>query len=127
MSTDTPVDWAGRTFGQLTEDEKRRVTRAAASQLAAELQAAAPAITEVLDGTYQGMDLERIYEVADVIEQQVLESKPVGEWWAIGAIMRKGKLDDRHEVIVTLNWMLRERYIISNGRGGCWVNYARKH
>ncbi len=46
-----PVEWAGRTFGQLTDDEKARVTRQAAGQLQAELQAAAPAIAQVLDDT----------------------------------------------------------------------------
>jgi hypothetical protein len=43
------VEWAGRTFGQLTADEKARVTRQAAGQLQTELQAAAPAIAQVLD------------------------------------------------------------------------------
>jgi hypothetical protein len=32
-----PVDWAGRTFGELTPDEKRRAARIAAGQLATEL------------------------------------------------------------------------------------------
>jgi hypothetical protein len=43
-----PVEWAGRTFGQLTADEKARATRQAAGQLQDELQAAAPAIAKVL-------------------------------------------------------------------------------
>ena len=32
-----PVDWAGRTFGQLTPAEQRRVIRIASAQLAAEM------------------------------------------------------------------------------------------
>ena len=43
-----PVDWAGRTFGQLTPAERAQVTRQAASQLQAELQQNAPAIARVL-------------------------------------------------------------------------------
>jgi hypothetical protein len=45
---DEPVDWAGRTFGQLSPDERARATRKAAGQLQAELTAAAPAIAQVL-------------------------------------------------------------------------------
>jgi len=48
---DAPVNWAGRTFGQLTADEKRRVTREAADRLQAELEDAAPAIARVLEET----------------------------------------------------------------------------
>jgi hypothetical protein len=127
-STPEPVVWAGRTFGQLSPDEQRRVAQAAGQQLSAELQAAAPKISEILDGSYHGLDLERIYEIADIIEQRVLESKPVGEWWTISEILRKGKfeLDDRPAVVTTLKWMVKEKYIITNGRGGCWVNYGRK-
>ena len=33
----TPVDWGGRTFGQLTPDERRQVTREAAGKLQEEL------------------------------------------------------------------------------------------
>src|SRR5213595_1746844 len=43
------VEWAGRTFGQLTDEEKRRVRTRAGAQLQAELTAAAPAIAKVLD------------------------------------------------------------------------------
>jgi hypothetical protein len=39
-----PVDWAGRTFGQLTPTERHQVTREAAATLSAELTAMAPAI-----------------------------------------------------------------------------------
>jgi hypothetical protein len=127
-TTDTPVDWAGRTFGQLSADEQRRAAQAAGRQLSAELQAAAPKISEILDGSYHGLDLERLYEIADIIEQQVLESKPVGAWWTISAILRKGKfeLDDRPAVVTTLTWMVENKYAITNGKGGCWVNYGRK-
>ena len=77
-------------------------------------------------GTYRGMSLDRIYQVADVIEQVVLESRPAGTWWTIAKVERKGHLT-REEATVTLTWMAENRYIITNGRGGCWVNYARKH
>jgi hypothetical protein len=43
------VDWAGRTFGQLTSDERRRVTRAAAARMQDELTAAASAIGRIMD------------------------------------------------------------------------------
>jgi hypothetical protein len=126
-STDTPVNWAGRTFGELSADEKQRAARAAGEQLGRELQAAAPQIGQVMDGHYHGLDLERLYEIADVIEQQVLESKPAGAWWTISAILRKGKfeLDDRPAVVTTLTWMVENRYAKTNGKGGCWVNYGR--
>lgn len=45
---DEPVDWAGRTFGQLSPDEKRRAAKAAGRQLSDELTAAAPAISKIL-------------------------------------------------------------------------------
>lgn len=45
---DQPVDWAGRGFGQLNADEKRRAARAAGKQLERELQANAAAISAVL-------------------------------------------------------------------------------
>lgn len=51
---DAPVEWAGRTFGQLTTDEKHRVTRAAGAQLSAELAASAGAISAVLDQPLPG-------------------------------------------------------------------------
>ena len=121
-----PVQWNGRTFGQLSADEKHRAAQAAGQQLSAELQASAAAIGEAMDGSYHGLDLERIYEVADIIEQQVLESKPVGTWWTISAIMRKGKLDDRTEVQTTLIWMVEHKFAVDNGRGGAWVNYGRR-
>jgi hypothetical protein len=43
------VDWAGRTFGQLTADEKRRAARQAGAQLSTELTANAEAIGAVLE------------------------------------------------------------------------------
>ena len=121
-----PVDWAGRKFIQLSADERRRAVAIAGQQLSAELQANAAAISEVMDGSYHGLDLERLYVVADIIQQQVLESKPVGTWWTIGKIAAKGKLD-RIEAMTTLDWMVEHSYIITNGRGGCWVNYGRKN
>jgi hypothetical protein len=48
------VNWAGRTFGQLTPAEKREVTRDAAERLAAELTAAAEQISAVLDQELPG-------------------------------------------------------------------------
>lgn len=45
-----PVDWAGRTFGQLAPDEKVRAAKIACEQLARELAANAEAISKVLDG-----------------------------------------------------------------------------
>jgi hypothetical protein len=47
--SDTPVNWAGRTFGELTADEKRRVIKAAGEQLSAELTASADVISAILD------------------------------------------------------------------------------
>ena len=123
-----PVDWAGRTFIQLSAEERRRAIAIAGQQLSAELQANAAAIGEVMDGSYHGLDLERLYVVADIIQQQVLESRPVGTWWTIGKIIDRGKGQfDRTEAVTTLNWMTEHQYILSNGRGGCWVNYARKN
>lgn len=69
---------------------------------------------------------ERIYEVADIIEQKVLETRPIGHWWTISAVARKGHLDPA-EAGRVLAWMAEHSYIITNGRGGCWVNYGRKH
>jgi hypothetical protein len=46
MST---VDWAGRTFGELTPAEQRTVAREAMDRLGAELNASAAQITAVLD------------------------------------------------------------------------------
>jgi len=48
------VDWAGRTFGQLSPAERAAVTRQAAGQLQAELTAAAPAIAKALDEAEEG-------------------------------------------------------------------------
>lgn len=124
--TSTPVNWAGRTFGELTPDEKRRVVKAAGDQLSAELTANAALIGEIMEGTYKGLDLEEIYAIADVIQQYVLESKPVGHWWTISAIAAKAGLD-ASKVTIVLNWMTEQQYIITNGRGGCWVNYGRKN
>jgi hypothetical protein len=42
------VEWNGRTFGELTADEKRRATKQAATQLQDELTRMAPAIGKVL-------------------------------------------------------------------------------
>src|SRR5271166_1398577 len=72
---------------------------------------------------FEGIGIERIYEVADIIEQHVLESKPAGTWWTISAIARKGHLTPQ-ETGPALRWMLKHQFIISNGRGGCWVNYG---
>jgi len=48
VDDDEPVEWAGRTFGQLTADEKRRAARQAGKQLSAELTAMAPEIEKIL-------------------------------------------------------------------------------
>ena len=121
----TPVNWAGRTFGELTPDEKRRVVKAAGDKLSAELQANAGLIGEIMDGEYKGLDLEEVFAIADVIQQAVLESKPIGTWWTISAIAAKAGLD-AGKVSVVLDWMTEKSYIITNGRGGCWINYGRK-
>jgi hypothetical protein len=71
------------------------------------------------------MDIERIYDVADAIER-ALETRPAGEWHTISKIAHRAK-QDLTETGIALRWMTEEKYIISNGRGGCWVNYARKH
>lgn len=42
------VIWAGRTFGQLSPDEKRRAVRKAADQMGVELEANAQAISAIL-------------------------------------------------------------------------------
>ena len=42
------VNWAGRTFGELTADEKHRAAKAAGDQLSRELAASADAISAVL-------------------------------------------------------------------------------
>lgn len=42
------VDWNGRTFGQLTPEEKRVALAEAAAQMQSELTALAPAIAAVL-------------------------------------------------------------------------------
>jgi hypothetical protein len=50
MTTDDePVNWAGRTFGQLTPAEKRRASAQAGNQLAAELTRNADALSAALD------------------------------------------------------------------------------
>lgn len=126
MNNSTPVNWAGRTFGELTPDEKRRAVKNAGDQLTAELTANAALIGEIMEGTYQGLGLEEVYAIADVIQQYVLESKPAGTWWTISAVARKGDLDPAKAGHV-LRWMAEQQYIITNGRGGCWVNYGRKH
>jgi hypothetical protein len=125
-SINTPVNWAGRTFGELTPDEKRRAVKQAGDQLSAELQANAAQIGEIMEGTYKGLDLEEVFAIADVIQQYVLESKPVGTWWTISAIAAKAGLDPG-KVSTVLDWMVEHDHIITNGRGGCWVNYARKY
>lgn len=48
--TTEPVDWAGRTFGELSPDEQRRAAQDAGRRLGAELQANAGAISAVMDG-----------------------------------------------------------------------------
>jgi hypothetical protein len=84
--------------------------------------------TETAPQAYHGLDMERLYKIADIIEQQVLESRPAGEWWTVSAILRKGRFGpaDRPAVVTALTWMAEEKYIITNGKGGCWVNYGRK-
>lgn len=70
-------------------------------------------------------ELEETYEIADAIEG-VFETRPVGYWWTISAVARKGRLDPAKTGRV-LRWMAENRYAITNGRGGCWVNYGRTH
>jgi len=72
--------------------------------------------------------MEVIYAIADIIEQQVLESKPAGVWWNFSSIANRAALKSYSDTDIgrTLRWMTEERYIITNGRGGCWVNYGRK-
>ena len=92
-------------------------------------QSVAAAVTARPVTHYRGVSLERIYEIADLIEQRVLESKPAGYWWNFSSIACKGamKYCTRDEISITLDWMTEHEYIITNGRGGCWVNWARKH
>jgi hypothetical protein len=109
--------------------ERHRAAAAAGQQLAAGLLRqlggnVRDSLLEPAAGTYHGMDLERIYQVADIIQQQVFETRPVGHWWTISAVARKGKLNPR-EVTVTLAWMAEHKFAVTNGRGGCWVNYGR--
>lgn len=80
---------------------------------------------EVYDEARKDAELERTYEVADIIEQDVFESKPVGHWWTISAVARKGHLDPA-EAAKVLAWMVENSYAIDNGRGGCWINYGRR-
>ena len=77
---------------------------------------------------YRGTDMEVIYAIADIIEQQVLESKPAGVWWNFSSIANRAALKSYSDTDIgrTLRWMTEEQYIITNGRGGCWVNYGRK-
>jgi hypothetical protein len=79
----------------------------------------------VYDAARIEAEQERIYEIADIIEQDVFESKPVGHWWTISAVARKGHLDPA-ETGRVLRWMVENQFAISNGRGGCWVNYGRR-
>ena len=51
---DQPVEWAGRTFGQLSPDEKRQAARQAGKQLEAKLRSAADAISAVMDADWAG-------------------------------------------------------------------------
>jgi hypothetical protein len=81
------------------------------------------------EGTYRDVSLELIYEIADIIEQKILETRPEGTWWNFSSIAGRAALRGyrRPDVSVTLDWMTENHYIRDNGRGGCWVNWARKH
>jgi hypothetical protein len=68
---------------------------------------------------------DKIYEDADAIEL-VMERKPVGHWWTISALARAAHISNA-DASSALAWLLQEQYILSNGRGGAWINYARKH
>lgn len=69
--TDAPVEWDGRTYGQLTEDEKRRARTAAAGQLQAELTRNAPALAELLGAeTGTGTDGETAPPAAGAVTVQ---------------------------------------------------------
>lgn len=46
MSTEDGVDWNGRTYGELTPDEKRKVNKVAMGKLQAELERVLPAILD---------------------------------------------------------------------------------
>jgi hypothetical protein len=79
----------------------------------------------VYDEARAEAELEETYEIADVIEQVVFASKPVGHWWTISAVARKGHLDPRKTARV-LTWMVENKFAIDNGRGGCWINFGRR-
>jgi hypothetical protein len=98
------VDWAGRNFGQLSPDEKQRAAKAATDQLAAELTAAAPEITRIMDeccdecGLPVDLGLASNYHgklSADVRARlEAVVADPSNETW-----------DDAHSIILNAdNW-----------------------
>ena len=67
------------------------------------------------------------FALADAIEL-ALESKPAGVFWTVSEIARKiGGPQDPAELRRVLAWMEEHVYVLSNGRGGCWRRYGRRH
>ena len=67
------------------------------------------------------------FALADAIEL-ALESKPASVLWTVSGIARKiGGPQDPAELRRVLAWMEEHVYVLSNGRGGCWRRYGRRH
>lgn len=67
------------------------------------------------------------FALADAIEL-ALESKAASVLWTVSGIARKiGGPQDPVDLRRVLAWMEEHVYVISNGRGGCWRRYGRRH
>ena len=69
--------------------------------------------------------MDKISELADQIEL-AMETKPVGILRSPSELARKIHANNL-AVRTALEWMEAHVYVTSNGRGGCWRRFGRRH